>query len=215
MITNTMILLETCRHVGSNVSRYVSSSVTSLYRYILTKTMSNLPTVISIGHSSNNLSISFTCDESSTFTIGTVDSEGIDLPVIGDTTDTSLDNITISPRSFCKLRHGLRIQESNNCYAEIWPRSSASKYGLLVISGVVDKDYRGEIMTVVYNTTDKPIILRKVNDKFPTLSQLLVKRCFTKNNISIVHKDEYGVSHDRIICNGQVRGVGGFGSTGR
>jgi deoxyuridine 5'-triphosphate nucleotidohydrolase len=44
----------------------------------------------------------------------------------------------------------------------IWPRSKlAAKHGLDVLAGVVDADYRGEVMISLLNTGDKTVELRK------------------------------------------------------
>lgn len=165
-------------------------------------------------------SIIFNTTEPSMFKIGTLDSEGIDLPITGDhpiSSDNSSRNIiAIPPKDFCKLTHSISIKESNNCYAEIWPRSSASKYGLIVIPGIIDSDYRGSIMTAVYNTNDHPVIFtRDNNNMFPSISQLIVKERLSSNlrkNISIRYTDEKQ-SYNCVFQQSQIRGVGGFGST--
>ena len=179
-----------------------------MFRFIIS-TIRNIFRILRSSIMFTEYNIIFNGEDGSVFKIGTAMSEGIDLPIIDDS-----DVIIILPREFYRLKHGLTIIESNNCYCEIWPRSSASKYGLMITSGVVDSDYRGQIMTVVYNTTDKSIILSKINGSFPAVSQLLIKRVFRNNSINSI-KIGYNHLSNRILHSDQIRGTGGFGSTGR
>jgi dUTP pyrophosphatase len=47
-------------------------------------------------------------------------------------------------------------------YLRVAPRSKlANKFGIDVLAGVVDSDYRGEICVILYNTGDKDINVKK------------------------------------------------------
>jgi dUTPase len=203
--------------VINNFTSYTNNLIYG-FVYLITNSISSISNSISAISSISN-SIVFNTTEQSIFKIGTVDSEGIDLPITGDYSNSSnnfsRNIIVIPPKEFCKLTHSLSIKESNNCYAEIWPRSSASKYGLIVIPGVIDSDYRGPIMTAVYNTNNYPVILKRINNMFPSLSQLIVKQRLSSNlrkNIFITYTSE-NQSYNCMLQQSQIRGIGGFGST--
>ena len=69
----------------------------------------------------------------------------------------TIDNALIQPRTSAKLRTGICLEMENNTVGLIWERSKlASKFGIQILGGVVDCDYRGEIMISVYNAGDKP-----------------------------------------------------------
>ena len=79
------------------------------------------------------------------------------------------------------------------------PRSGlAAKNGLDVLAGVIDSDYRGEIVCVLYNTGDETIKLPAGSK----ICQLIIEKIITP---TAVWSDE---------INETERGSGGFGSTG-
>ena len=58
----------------------------------------------------------------------------------------------------------------------IWPRSKlAAKMGLDILAGVIDSDYRGEIMVSLLNTSDKIVELRK-GDK---CAQMIIQKHYS------------------------------------
>lgn len=82
------------------------------------------------------------------------------------------------------------------------PRSSISKTGLLLLNsiGVIDRSYRGELMSFLWNTTDKEITVQK-GDRL----------------VQIVSPDMGAIDSIKIVSelDETSRGEGGFGSTGR
>ena len=69
----------------------------------------------------------------------------------------TIDNALIQPRKSAKLRTGICLEMENNTVGLIWERSKlASKFGIQILGGVVDCDYRGEVMISVYNAGEKP-----------------------------------------------------------
>jgi len=82
------------------------------------------------------------------------------------------------------------------------PRSSISKTGLMLCNsvGVIDRTYRGELMAFLWNTTDKPVIVKQ----WDRLVQIVAPDMGHINQIQVVY------SLDQTA-----RGDGGFGSSGR
>ena len=82
----------------------------------------------------------------------------------------------------------------------IWPRSGlAAKHGIDTLAGVIDADYRGEIRVVLINHGPADYTIRK-GDR---IAQMLIQKI---EFIGVVESDSLPDS---------VRGVGGFGSSGR
>ncbi len=111
------------------------------------------------------------------------------------------DNIVIPAHSTSFIHTGIALEIPAGFAGLIYARSGlACKKGLAPANkvGVIDSDYRGEIMIALHNHTD--------NDLFITngerIAQLIVTPYITANFIEV---DE---------LNETVRGEGGFGSTG-
>lgn len=96
------------------------------------------------------------------------------------------------------------------CFGLLIARSSLHKLGLMLANGVglIDRDYRGVIKAAVYNFTDKDVVLAEDT----RVAQLLVLRSF------IVDKETDGFHLGELPIPNQedsdIRGTGGFGSTG-
>ena len=62
----------------------------------------------------------------------------------------------IDPGERVLIPTGVKMALPKNTVGLIWPRSKlANKYGLAVLGGVIDSDYRGEIMVILLNTGDE------------------------------------------------------------
>ncbi|KAG6513952.1 hypothetical protein ZIOFF_024289 [Zingiber officinale] len=59
------------------------------------------------------------------------------------------------------LTTGICIQVPEGLYARIAPRSSAALQGIIIMGGVIDSDYRGEVKILAFNTTNNDIYLNK------------------------------------------------------
>ena len=94
---------------------------------------------------------------------------------------------------------GIAIELPVGYEAQIRPRSSMSKRGVLSHLGTVDSDYRGEIVAVMTNVYDLPKQIR-AGDRIAQLVIAPVAR------VEVVQVDELSET---------VRGGGGFGHTGR
>lgn len=113
------------------------------------------------------------------------------------------DNIpfAITHKKTQTIHTGVSVAIPEGYVGLITPRSSLGKRGLALANtvGVIDSDYRGEILLVVTNHSEKPVNVRQ-GDR---IAQLLLVPVF---NPALEVVDELP---------GTVRGLGGFGSTGR
>lgn len=124
-------------------------------------------------------------------TMGTPYSTGFDLTAIS--VFKRIDDRTVLYNT------NIRVKPPPGYYTEILPRSSISKSGYMLANsvGVIDEDYRGDLL----------IALTKVNEKVPDL-QLPVKICQL-----VLRKREQFAMVEVDTLNSTERGAGGFGST--
>lgn len=90
-------------------------------------------------------------------------------------------------------------------YGRVAPRSGlAVKYGIDVLAGVIDSDYRGEILVALINLGDKPVQLPIIKDNKETaIAQIIIEGCATA----------IGGFTEVDDLNSTQRGAGGFGSS--
>ncbi|KAG6505402.1 hypothetical protein ZIOFF_037758 [Zingiber officinale] len=81
----------------------------------------------------------------------------------------------IAARSRSMMGAGICIQVPKGTYARITPRSSATMRGLLIMGGVIDSDYRGELKIIAYNATDNDIFL----DQQECIAQIILENITT------------------------------------
>ncbi|MBQ9375573.1 MAG: dUTP diphosphatase [Ruminococcus sp.] len=92
------------------------------------------------------------------------------------------------------------VEGIDKCVLLIYARSSlATKFGLAPANcvGVVDTDYRGEVLVALHNHSDKPYVIQH-GDR---IAQLVVTPIFTPD------------VEERAELSETERGTGGFGST--
>ncbi len=121
---------------------------------------------------------------------------GADLRVLCD------EDIVISPHETIMLHTGLSAEIPEGFAGFIYARSGlAAKRGLAPANkvGVIDSDYRGEIMVALHNHTDEPAYV-SANER---IAQMVVMK------VPAVEYEEAAELADTV------RGEGGFGSTGR
>jgi len=123
-------------------------------------------------------------------------SAGVDL-------QASLDkDLVIEPGEIFKIPTGLAIElPHNGIGAFVFARSGlATKYGLALANGVgvIDSDYRGEILVAVINLGSEPVVVRD-GDRIAQMVFLPVFRAEFQEVASLAET---------------ARGKGGFGSTG-
>jgi dUTP pyrophosphatase len=110
------------------------------------------------------------------------------------------EDVVLAPGARAAVPTGLRLEIPDGHVGLIWPRSGlAVKHGIDTLAGVVDSDYRGEVRVVLINHGPEPFTIR-AGDR---VAQILVQRVER-----VVFVSAAGISET-------VRGVGGFGSTGR
>lgn len=107
--------------------------------------------------------------------------------------------LTLNPFQPKLVKTGIAIELPPGCEAQVRPRSSLTRRGILMPFGTVDNGYRGEVRAVVINITPAAQIL----EAFERVAQLVVAPvCIPE----IEYCEELSVTE---------RGESGFGSTGR
>lgn len=111
----------------------------------------------------------------------------------------AIESSTINARERALIRTGLSVMIPHGFYGRIAPRSGlAVRHGLAVLAGVVDSDYRGEILCALVNHGAEP---------FEIAAGLRVAQLI----IEAIATPEPAWSED---LGETKRGGGGFGSTG-
>jgi len=112
----------------------------------------------------------------------------------------SIEDIIIPPTELRMIRTGFGIQLPRNYYVSILPRSSFGKKKIIVANspGIIDSDYTGEIMVMLYNLSNEFFYIKE-GDRIAQMSL----QHYSDIEFQIV--DEF---------NKTMRGEGGFGSTG-
>lgn len=112
----------------------------------------------------------------------------------------SIEDLNIAPLSRVRARTGLSVAIPEGFYGRVAPRSGlAANQGLDVLSGVIDADYRGEVICLLYNTGDQAIVLPAGSK----ICQMIIEQIITPTPAWEENLEE------------TARGAGGFGSTGR
>ena len=112
------------------------------------------------------------------------------------------ENILIAPHTTVKIGTGLAVELPENTFGAVYARSGiASKEGLRPANctGVVDSDYRGEIIVALHNDSD----VMRIVEPGERIAQLVVQPY-----VSVEFEEA-------TTLNTTDRGVGGFGSTGK
>lgn len=107
--------------------------------------------------------------------------------------------VVIPARSRERVRTGLALAIPPESVGLVWDKSGlAYNQGITCLAGVVDAGYRGEVLVVLYNTTDSDWSVAQGQK----IAQLLIQP-IERPTIAVV--DELSET---------ARGDGGFGSTG-
>ena len=110
-------------------------------------------------------------------TKGSADAAGYDL--------FAIEHATIAPGRRAKLRTGICLQMEHDTVGLIWPRSKlASVYGIHVLGGVIDCDYRGEIMISILNGGQTSFEVKQ-GDR---IAQLIFQQCLNRYTFDQVNK---------------------------
>lgn len=128
---------------------------------------------------------------------GTKESAGYDIYAYLDS-----DKVSINPGETLMIHTGICYKIPDGYFAGIYARSGiASKRNLRPANcvGVIDSDYRGELMIPIYNDSDKVQIIENKE----RIAQMIVQP-YLNLNINVI--DEFDDDSERSLD--------GFGSTG-
>ncbi|HHX99139.1 TPA: dUTP diphosphatase [Candidatus Dojkabacteria bacterium] len=112
-------------------------------------------------------------------------------------------DIVVKPNESAEIHTGVYLEIPKGYVGLLFVRSSFGKKGLMLKNsvGVIDSDYRGEVIAQVINTSKSGIVLTDT-ERF---AQIVVVPCLSlKDNLEVA--DELEETE---------RGEGGFGSTGK
>ena len=111
----------------------------------------------------------------------------------------SVERVTLEAGARAAVRTGLAVAIPAGFYGRVAPRSGlAVRQGLDVLAGVIDSDYRGEILCALVNHGDAAVEI----EPGARIAQLVVERIALPEAVWAEDLDE------------TERGAGGFGSTG-
>jgi dUTP pyrophosphatase len=112
----------------------------------------------------------------------------------------SVEDAVIQSGSRAALRTGLAVAIPEGFYGRVAPRSGlAVRHGLDVLAGVIDSDYRGEILCALINHGEEALEIKAGT----RIAQLIIEAIARPEAVWVESLDETG------------RGAGGFGSTGQ
>lgn len=125
------------------------------------------------------------------------------IPHRAHTTDAGADlfaaeDTIIKANSSTKVSTGIAIELETGFAGLVWGKSSIESKGIKIMAGLIDADYRGEVLVCMYNLTNQDFTFKK-GDK---IAQLVI------TNV------EYPTFSESEKINNTKRGEGGFGSTG-
>jgi dUTP pyrophosphatase len=112
------------------------------------------------------------------------------------------ESVMIPPHCTVKIGTGLSVELPDGTFGGIYARSGiATKEGLRPANctGVIDSDYRGEIVVALHNDSD----VHRIVEPGERIAQLIVQPY-----IQAIYKEINALSDTE-------RGTGGFGSTGK
>jgi dUTP pyrophosphatase len=124
-------------------------------------------------------------------TRGSAGAAGLDLYAV--------ERVTIRPGARAAVRTGLSAAIPAGFYGRVAPRSGlAARHGIDVLAGVIDSDYRGEILCALVNHGEEPFEV----EPGARVAQLVVEAIAVLEPAWAEDLEE------------TARGAGGFGSTG-
>ena len=111
-------------------------------------------------------------------------------------------DIIIESLGKARIPTGISVELPHNTYGRVAPRSGLTWNKFLDVgAGVVDEDYRGEILAILFNFSKENVVIKN-GDK---IAQLIVERIMPTE--PVVYEPDQELSETK-------RGGSGFGSTG-
>ena len=111
-------------------------------------------------------------------------------------------DIVIESSGKARIPTGISVELPHNTYGRVAPRSGLTWNKFLDVgAGVVDEDYRGEILVILFNFSKENVVIKN-GDK---IAQLIVERIMPTE--PVVYEPDQELSETN-------RGESGFGSTG-
>ena len=111
----------------------------------------------------------------------------------------AVERVTIRPGGRAAVRTGVAVAVPRGFYGRVAPRSGlAVRHGIDVLAGVIDSDYRGELLCALVNHGREPFEV----EPGARVAQLVVEAIATPEPAWAEDLEETD------------RGAGGFGSTG-
>jgi dUTP pyrophosphatase len=107
--------------------------------------------------------------------------------------------VILPPHATMKIHTGISLAIPTGFVGLIWDKSSVSSKGIKTVGGVIDAQYRGELIVALHNLNDETYVCNK-GDK---VAQMLIQKVEFFPIEEVQELDETD------------RGVGGFGSTGK
>jgi len=111
---------------------------------------------------------------------------------------SSVEQLTIPSKGRAAVRTGISITLPPGTYGRVAPRSGiAYRFGIDVLAGVIDADYREEILVILYNSGNQDFVVEKGH----RIAQLIVEKIEIPDVEVVLQLSETARQ-------------GGFGSTG-
>lgn len=107
-------------------------------------------------------------------------------------------DFTLQPNSVAKISTDLRVVMHPQLCCKLMTRSSLALKDIIVLGGLIDSDYRGEIFVILKNDSKQPFLINK-RQKIAQMVFEIVP------NLNIHYVDKIEIDTER--------GIGGFGST--
>lgn len=114
------------------------------------------------------------------------------LPVKNNPSDagfdlTTIESVVLPPGQSARLRTGLSVAIPTGHVGLIWARSKlGAKKGIQILAGVIDTDYRGEIIIALLNSGLDPVEL-KAGDK---VAQLILQEIAPFHVVEVAKLDD-------------------------
>lgn len=131
---------------------------------------------------------------------GTPGSAGLDVKAMFASPEEEA-KIEIPPGSIMKIATGVHLEcLSNDIWVKLETRSSMASKGVVVLGGIIDTDYRGEIFVILENKSKAPYVIKNGDRIAQLIPQIRIHV-----QVQVVDVSELSAT---------TRGTGGFGSTG-